>query len=112
MAMKIRRNASFRVFAGVVVAALAMCISTASQRQAARGPVDPGVRGGAPGAGTALEGLTADATAFFQQGLAKFLDIAAVTGGQSDGLGPRCNPNPCLPCHPSPSAGGSSPSTH
>src|SRR5436189_166062 len=73
MAMKIRRNASFRVFAGVVAAALAMSICARSQGQAARGPVDPGVRGGAPGAGTALEGLTADETAFFQQGLAKFL---------------------------------------
>src|SRR6184192_2336987 len=112
MAMKIRRNASFRVFAGVVVAALAMCISTASQGQAARGPVDPGVRGGAPGAGTALEGLTADETAFFQQGLAKFLDIEAVTGGQSDGLGPRFNSNQCLSCHSQPSVGGSSPATN
>src|SRR5947207_9724571 len=93
MAMTIRRNASSRVFTGVVAAALAMCICTGSQGQSARGPVDPGVRGGAPGAGTALEGLTADETAFFQQGLAKFLDIEAVTGGQSDGLGPRFNSN-------------------
>src|SRR5436190_6966650 len=112
MAMKIRRNASFRVFAGVVVAALAMCISTASQGQAARGPVDPGVRGGAPGAGTALEGLTADETAFFQQGLAKFLDIEAVTGGESNGLGPRFNSNQCLSCHSQPSVGGSSPAAN
>src|SRR5438477_7763390 len=112
MAMKIRRNASFRVFAGVVVAALAMCISTASQGQAARGPVDPGVRGGAPGAGTALEGLTADETAFFQQGLAKFRDIEAVTRGQSDGLEPRFNSNQCLSCHSQPSVGGSSPATN
>src|SRR6266513_1769893 len=112
MAMKIRRNASFRVFAGVVVAALAMCISTASQGQAARGPVDPGVRGGAPGAGTALEGLTADETAFFQNGLAKFLDIESVTGGENNGIGPRFNSNQCLSCHSQPSVGGSSPATN
>src|SRR5947199_2208985 len=112
MAMTIRRNAASRVFAAVAVATLAMCICTGSQGQAARGPVDLGVRGGAPGAGTALEGLTADETAFFQQGLAKFLDIEAVTGGQSDGLGPRFNSNQCLSCHSQPSVGGSSPATN
>src|SRR3989475_13069433 len=86
-----------------------MCISTGSRGQAARGPVDPGVRGGARGAGTALDGLTADEAPFFQQGLAKFLDIEAVTGGQSNGLGPRFNSNQCLSCHSQPSVGGSSP---
>jgi CxxC motif-containing protein (DUF1111 family) len=110
--MTIRRNASFRVFAGVVAAALAMSICTGSQGQAARGPVDPGVRGGAPGAGTALEGLTADETAFFQHGLAQFLDIESVTGGESNGLGPRFNSNQCLSCHSQPSVGGSSPATN
>src|SRR2546423_60877 len=112
MAMTIRRNAASRVFAAVAVAALAMCICARSQGQAARGPVDPGVRGGAPGAGTPLDGLTADETAFFQQGLAKFLDIEAVTGGQSNGLGPRFNSNQCLSCHSQPTAGGSSPATN
>src|SRR6266478_8663981 len=109
MAMTIRRNASLRVFAGVVAAALAMCICARSQGQAARGPVDPGVRGGAPCAGTPLDGLTADETAFFQNGLAKFLDIESVTGGDNDGLGPRFNSNQCLSCHSQPSVGGSSP---
>src|SRR6266403_1835319 len=110
--MTIRRNAAFRDFAGAVAAALAMCVCTGSQGQAARGPVDPGVRGGAPGAGAPLEGLTADETAFFQSGLAKFLDIESVTGGQSNGLGPRFNSNQCLSCHSQPSAGGSSPATN
>src|SRR5438034_6190705 len=112
MAMTIRRNAASRVFAAVAVAALAMCICARSQGQAARGPVDPGVRGGAPGAGTALEGLTADETAFFQNGLAKFLEIESVTGGDNDGLGPRFNSNQCLSCHSQPSVGGSSPATN
>src|SRR5438046_2880655 len=111
MAMTIRRNAASRVFAAVAVAALAMCICARSQGQGARGPVDPGVRGGAPGAGTALEGLTADETAFFQNGLAKFLEIESVTGGDNDGLGPRFNSNQCLSCHSQPSVGGSSPPT-
>src|SRR5882762_2701160 len=110
--MTIRRNASLRVFAAVVAAALAMCIGARSQGQAARGPVDPGVRGGAPGAGTPLDGLTADETAFFQNGLAKFLDIESVTGGQNNGLGPRFNSNQCLSCHTQPSVGGTSPATN
>jgi CxxC motif-containing protein (DUF1111 family) len=103
---------AFRVFAAVVVAALAMGVCTRSQAQAARGPVDPGVRGGAPGAGGPLQGLTADETAFFQHGLAKFLDIESVTGGQNNGLGPRFNSNQCLSCHSQPSVGGSSPATN
>src|SRR6267378_7496277 len=110
--MTIRRNAAFRVFAGVVAAALAMCVYTHGQSQAAPAPVDPGVRGGAPGAGTPLEGLTADETAFFQNGLAKFLDIESVTGGENNGLGPRFNSNQCLSCHSQPSVGGSSPATN
>src|ERR1700751_1673421 len=112
MAMTIRRNAAFRVFAAVVAAALAMGVCTLSQGQTPRGPVDPGVRGGAAGAGTPLVGLTADETAFFQNGLAKFLDIESVMGGQNNGLGPRFNSNQCLSCHSQPSGGGSSPATN
>ena len=110
--MTIRRNAAVKVFAGVVAAVLAMCVCTGSQGQAARGPVDPGVRGGAPGAGTPLDGLTADETAFFQNGLAKFLDVESVTGGENNGLGPRFNSNQCLSCHSQPSVGGTSPATN
>src|SRR3979490_1608323 len=112
MAMTIRRNAAFRDVAGVVVAALAMCICARSQSQAAPAAVDPGVRGGAPGAGTPLDGLTADETAFFQNGLAKFLDVESVMGGENNGLGPRFNSNQCLSCHSQPSVGGSSPATN
>jgi CxxC motif-containing protein (DUF1111 family) len=74
--------------------------------------VDPGVRGGAPGAGTALKGLTADENAFFQDGLVRFSEIESVTGGQDNGLGPRFNSNSCLSCHVQPSVGGSSPATN
>jgi hypothetical protein len=81
------RYVACKVFAGVVAAALVTCICTCSQ--AARAPVDPGVRGGAPGAGTALKGLTADENAFFQDGLVRFSEIESVTGGQNNGLGPR-----------------------
>jgi CxxC motif-containing protein (DUF1111 family) len=67
------------------------------------------VRGGAAGAGSPLPGLTADETAFFQDGLARFADIEVVSGGNNNGLGPRFNSNQCLSCHSQPAAGGSSP---
>src|ERR1035438_8481626 len=61
------------------------------------------------GAGTALKGLSADETAFFQDGLARFMDIEVVTKGSNNGLGPRFNSNQCFSCHSQPNAGGSSP---
>jgi CxxC motif-containing protein (DUF1111 family) len=86
---------------------LAMGVHTLCQTKS--GPVDPGVRGGTPGAGGPLKGLTADETAFFQDGLARFAEIEVVTGGTNNGLGPRFNSNQCLSCHSQPSAGGTSP---
>jgi CxxC motif-containing protein (DUF1111 family) len=71
--------------------------------------VDPGVRGGAAGAGTPLKGLTADETAFFRDGFVRFAEIEVVTGGNNNGLGPRFNSNQCFSCHSQPAAGGSSP---
>ncbi|MGA2095154.1 MAG: di-heme oxidoredictase family protein [Candidatus Acidiferrum sp.] len=78
--------------------------------QTGKGPVDPGVRGGAAGAGGPLNGLTADEAAFFQDGLARFAEVEVVTGGANNGLGPRFNSNQCLSCHAQPASGGSSPS--
>jgi CxxC motif-containing protein (DUF1111 family) len=72
-------------------------------------PVDPGVRGGGAGAGNPLQGLTADETAFFGDGLVRFAEIEVVTGGKNNGLGARFNSNQCLSCHSQPAAGGSSP---
>src|SRR6202162_3525335 len=82
------------------------CVRTWAQT--AKLPVDPGVRGGAAGAGAPLSGLTADETACFRDGLARFAEIEVVTGGKNDGLGPRFNSNQCLSCHSQPAAGGSS----
>ena len=56
-----------------------------------------------------MPGLTADETAFFNDGLARFAEIEVVTGGNNNGLGPRFNSNQCLSCHAQPAAGGSSP---
>jgi CxxC motif-containing protein (DUF1111 family) len=72
-------------------------------------PIDPGVRGGPPGAGDPLKGLTADETAFFQDGQARFAEVEVVANGSNNGLGPRFNSNQCFSCHSQPSIGGSSP---
>jgi CxxC motif-containing protein (DUF1111 family) len=101
------RSAALKSFGGVLLAALAACGYTSGQTKA--GPVDPGVRGGPPGAGAPLNGLTADEAAFFQDGLARFAEIDAVTKGANNGLGPRFNSNQCLSCHSQPNPGGSSP---
>jgi CxxC motif-containing protein (DUF1111 family) len=102
------QHTACKLFAGFVTATLATCACS----QAARAPVDPGVRGGAAGAGTPLKGLTADETAFFQDGLTRFAVIESVSGGQNNGLGPRFNSNSCLSCHTQPNVGGSSPAAN
>jgi CxxC motif-containing protein (DUF1111 family) len=102
------QHTACKVFAGFVTATLA----TYACSQAARAPVDPGVRGGTAGGGTPLKGLTADETAFFQDGLTRFATIESVTGGQNNGLGPRFNSNSCLSCHAQPSVGGTSPAAN
>jgi len=101
------RRIALKSFGGIVALALTTCVYTLGQTRAA--PVDPGVRGGPAGAGTPLKGLTADETAFFQDRLARFLDIEVVTKGSNNGLGPRFNSNQCFSCHSQPDAGGSSP---
>ena len=104
--MTIRSTASGRHCA-VIAVALTICLCAAGQNK--RGPVDPGARPGPPGAGGPLNGLTADETAFFEDGQGRFADIEAVTGGTNNGLGPRFNSNQCLSCHSQPAGGGSSP---
>jgi CxxC motif-containing protein (DUF1111 family) len=94
-------------FVGIVAVALTTCVCALSQTRSA--PVDPGVRGGPAGAGGPLKGLTADETAFFQDGQARFAELEVVTKGSNNGLGPRFNSNQCLSCHSQPNAGGSSP---
>jgi CxxC motif-containing protein (DUF1111 family) len=102
-----RQSVVCNMAAGIVAAALTWCASALSQ--AATVPTDPGVRGGAPGAGAALKGLSEDETAFFQDGHTRFVEIESVTGSQNNGLGARFNSNSCQSCHAQPSVGGSSP---
>src|SRR5260370_4078063 len=106
--MTTRQKVALKAF-GAFVAAVLATLSVRTLAQTAKVPVDAGVRGGVAGAGTPLPGLTADETAFFRDGLARFDDGEVVTGGANNGLGPRFNSNQCLSCHSQPAAGGSSP---
>jgi CxxC motif-containing protein (DUF1111 family) len=77
---------------------------------------DPGVRGGAPGAGGSLSGLTTLQKQFFTSAQAIFQEIDSVSGTVSgapgSGLGPRFNADSCAACHSQPSIGGSSPAVN
>jgi len=76
---------------------------------------DPGVRGGPPGAGKAITGLTDSQKAFFAAGLANFMQLESVQGtvtNTGNGLGPRFNAESCGQCHAQPAIGGTSPSTN
>jgi len=66
---------------------------------------DPGVRGGAAGAGAPLAGLTAGQLLFFNEGKADFDEQETVP----DGLGARFNLDSCGGCHAQPATGGTSP---
>src|SRR5436305_4322136 len=63
-----------------------------------RGPVDPGVRGGPPGAGGALPGLSDAERQFFEVSKEVFQEVDA----GPDGLGPRFNLDSCSGCHSQP----------
>jgi CxxC motif-containing protein (DUF1111 family) len=105
--MAMLQRIACKSFGGLIAVALTTCVCTLGQTRSA--PVDPGVRVGPAGAGGPLKGLTADETAFFQNGLARFMEIEVVTKGSNNGLGPRFNSNQCFSCHSQPAGGGSSP---
>jgi CxxC motif-containing protein (DUF1111 family) len=69
---------------------------------------DPGVRGGTPGAGGPVGGLTAAQQAFFTAAQARFAVVETVPAG----LGPGFNELSCGNCHIAPALGGSSPATN
>src|SRR5256885_14879121 len=78
-----------------------------SSQVAAPTPVaqDPGVRGGAPGAGGPIAGLTGTESAFFTRSRDTFQEV----DGVAQGLGPRMNLDQCSGCHTQPAVGGTSP---
>src|SRR5467141_2164636 len=66
---------------------------------------DPGVRGGAPGAGGPIAGLSGTESAFFTRSRDTFQEV----DGVAQGLGPRMNLDQCSGCHTQPAVGGTSP---
>src|SRR3989442_5365211 len=66
---------------------------------------DPGVRGGAAGAGAPIAGLTNTELAFFSAGKDEFAEEDEVT----EGLGPTMNLGSCGGFHLHPALGGTSP---
>jgi len=88
---------------------------------------DPGVRGGPPGAGAPVPGLTANETALFTEGRLRMTQLESVCDTCSDvtlgsdtgqdpnlatltnssGLGARFNGDQCSVCHMQPAIGGS-----
>jgi CxxC motif-containing protein (DUF1111 family) len=91
---------------------------------AASAQTDPGVRPGAINgqpAATAtsplpLASVTANSPTgvldFFNNGLTRFLDSEAISGGANNGLGPRFNFNQCAGCHSQPTIGGTGAATN
>jgi CxxC motif-containing protein (DUF1111 family) len=81
---------------------------------------DPGIRGGAAGAGGPLASVAANnpagSLAFFNDALDTFAEVDSVSGtvaGEAGaGLGPRFNSNSCAACHAAPAVGGTSPATN
>ena len=89
---------------------------------------DPGVRGGPPGAGKPLDGLTPIELSVFREGLQRSIQLEGVcdsctdltlgapvdpaeanvlTQTNSSGLGTRFNGDQCTACHNHPALGGS-----
>ena len=69
---------------------------------------DPGLRGGAAGAGDPLPGLTPAQRAFFDAGSEEFEEADLL----DEGLGPRFNLDSCVGCHSQPAVGGTSPAVN
>src|SRR6059036_2224029 len=69
---------------------------------------DPGVRGGAAGAGAPIAGLSKTELALFSAGKDDFEEEE----GAADGLGPTMNLASCAGCHLHPAVGGTSPAVN
>src|SRR5215470_17807602 len=95
---------------------------------ASRGVLDPGPRGGSPGAGGHLPGMSKPEIALFNEGAFRVSELEATCDACSDvppgtvippgsppdttnsaGLGGRFNSDQCLACHSHPAPGGTSP---
>jgi CxxC motif-containing protein (DUF1111 family) len=95
--------------AGLILTVLMNTGTVAAQK-------DPGPRGGPPGAGGVLTGVSAELQTFFNAAIADFMEVDSVSGSVpgevGSGLGPTFNGNGCAQCHAHPAVGGSSPPTN
>ncbi len=92
----------------VVAAAGVMTLETKIWSQSIVTARDPGVRGGVPGAGGPLVGLTAQETEYFTAGKLDFDEAEE----PDEGMGPRMNLDSCRGCHSQPAVGGTSPAVN
>ncbi|MGB8900261.1 MAG: di-heme oxidoredictase family protein [Methylocella sp.] len=102
------KKRSISLLAGAAAGTLSLGIACAGWADDETRAKDPGVRGGAPGAGTPIKGLSTLEAKYFNDGQAKFLTVDRAP----DGLGPRFNLNQCAGCHVQPAVGGTSPTVN
>jgi CxxC motif-containing protein (DUF1111 family) len=107
LACKLSLTSIAAIVLGVTAAHNAFAQSTGAPSKSVAA-VDPGVRGGPPGAGGPVGGLNAAQMAFFTAAQASFQVIETVPVG----LGPGFNELSCASCHIFPAVGGSSPATN
>jgi mono/diheme cytochrome c family protein len=91
-----------------VAAAGVMAFQTKISSQSIVAARDPGVRGGAVGAGGPLAGLTGQETEYFTAGKLDFDEAEE----PDEGMGPRMNLDSCSGCHSQPAIGGTSPAAN
>ena len=90
----------------LIGAALAILLA-ASHLKAQSAAIDPGVRGGALGAGQFFSGLSTNQLTIANNAKKSFGQIVSVQQANKNGLGPRFNSNQCSNCHAQPAVGGS-----
>lgn len=108
------RAALARPLIATAVLALGLVVLPAAPR-ADFVAVDPGPRGGSPGAGGPLPGLSPVEMDLFLAGQETIQEVDSVQGtvpGTGAGLGPRFNMDGCGGCHSHPAPGGASPSVN
>src|SRR3979490_2618019 len=106
--MKPKLVAPLSLAAAVIVLFSSQIELASSQLATAFRAQDPGVRGGAPGAGGPIAGVNCAESAFFTRSRDTFQEI----DGVAQGLGPRMNLDQCSGCHLQPAVGGTSPSVN
>lgn len=99
------------IFTGLcTLAAMAFALSEPQSGKPPSTVKDPGVRGGGPGAGGPISGLSSTQTTTFNDGQTNFSAVFGVpTTTTNGGLGPVFNSNSCSSCHMQPAVGGDTP---